>query len=246
LFAVNEYGDGLAAVYDRIYPPAPDADATAQFVHDEAPDGRVLELGIGNGRLALPMAKLGLQVHGVDASKEMLKLLAERDSEGRIEVTVGDFTKQLPDGPFDVGLIGLNTLFMVREPDQQIETLRLLASRLVPAGVAVVETYNPWYYHRLAEPRVDVHHLGPEELMIDTSYVDRVNQSVAIVHALISGGAPRKVVELSRYAWAPELDLMARLAGLRLRDRFAGWNREPVTPESMSYVSVYVVSDANG
>ncbi|GAA0921467.1 class I SAM-dependent methyltransferase [Virgisporangium aurantiacum] len=245
MFDVTAYGDGLASVYDTLYPTTPDADQAAQFVNDEAPRGRVVELGVGTGRLALPMVKLGLRVHGVDASQRMLDLLAERDREGLVEVTVGDFTRQLPAGPFDVGLVALNTLFMVPDRDRQIETLRLLRSRLVPSGSVVVETYNPWYYHRLTEPRVDVHHLAPDRLMIDTSYADRVTQTVVIVHAELDGGTPRKVVELSRYAWPSELDLMARLAGLRLRDRFGGWNREPVTPETPRYVSVFEVADAD-
>jgi SAM-dependent methyltransferase len=239
---VSTYGDGLASVYDALYPSTPDAEQAAHFVHEIAPKGRVLELGVGTGRLAVPMADLGLQVHGVDASEQMLGRWATRDPQRRVKASVGDFTSTLPDGPFDAVLIGLNTLFMVPDRDRQIETLRLAGTRLGHAGVLVVETYNPWYYHRLSEPRVEVHQLGPDKLMVDQDFADRLGQSVVIVHSILDGGAPRKVVEFSRYAWPSEFDLMARLAGLRLRDRFAGWKREPVTAESLRYVSVFEVS----
>jgi 2-polyprenyl-3-methyl-5-hydroxy-6-metoxy-1,4-benzoquinol methylase len=246
MLAVNGYGDGLADVYDQLYPSTPDADHAARFVADQAPAGRVLELGVGTGRIALPLAELGLRVHGVDASEQMLKQLTERDPRGRVEVTLGDFTSALPEGQYDVVLIALNTLFMVPDRDRQIEVLRLMRSRLAPSGVAIVETYDPWYYHRQSavDPRVDVHQLGPDRLMLDQTHVSRLEQRVVIVHSLLAGGPPRKVVEVSRYAWPSELDLMGRLAGLRLRDRFGGWNREPVTEHSLRYVSVFEVADA--
>lgn len=244
MFEASAYGDHIAAIYDDVYPHTPDVDLAAEFISELAPQGTVLELGVGTGRLALPLADAGLRVHGVDASTGILEQLAKRDPDGRVTASVADFTKELPDGQFDVVLIGLNTLFMVPERDWQINALRLMRERLAPGAVAIVETYNPWYYHRLSEPRVEVHHLGEEELMVDTAYVNRAEQRVVIVHSRLAGGAPTKFVEVSRYAWASELELMAKVAGLRLRERHAGWDRSPVTDDSVRYISVFEADDA--
>ncbi|WP_432924908.1 class I SAM-dependent methyltransferase [Microbispora sp. CA-135349] len=243
MFDPSAYGDGLASVYDRLYPHTPEADKAAQFIAGHAPGGRLLELGVGTGRLALPLAGLGMRVHGVDASAQILDKLKERDPEGKITATLGDFTADLPEGPFDIALIGLNTLFMVPDREQQIETLRLMRSRLGEGGVAIVETYDPWYYHRLTDPRVDVHHIGEKEIMIDTSYVSRSTQTVYIVHTTVAGGTPEKLVEISRYAWPSELDLMARIAGLRLRARYSDWDGGPVREDALRHISVFEVDN---
>jgi SAM-dependent methyltransferase len=243
MYQPNTYGDGLASVYDQIYPHTSDVDSAVTFIQAAAPQGRVLELGVGTGRLAFPLADAGLTVHGVDASEGILAKLTERDAEGRIETSVCDFTEELPEGEFDVVLIGLNTLFMVPDRDKQIDALRLMRSRLGEKGIAIAETYDPWYYHRQTEARVDVHHIGPTEIMIDTSYVSRKDQQVIIVHTVLDGGAPRKVLEMSRYAWPSELELMARAAGLTVREQWGGWNREPVMPDSKRYVWVFEAAD---
>lgn len=244
MFAANIYGDTLADIYEEIYPPGPDGDQAAEFISKNAPKGSVLELGVGTGRLALPMARKGLSVHGVDASSRMLEKLKENDTEKNVRVTEGDFSEELPNGLFDVSLIGLNTLFMVPDPEKQIDTLRLMRSRTKADGIVVVETYDPRIYHGRTEPKVDAHHLANGQISIHTTYVNSLEQTIVVAQTFIGEGTLNRLVEISRYAWLPELDLMARVSGLRLRSRFSSWNEEPVTDASRRYISVYEVSTA--
>ncbi|CAL9505369.1 Cypemycin N-terminal methyltransferase [Nocardiopsis dassonvillei] len=239
----NTYGDSLAGVYDMIYPASPLADQAAEFIAGLAPGGSVLELGVGTGRVALPMAARGLKVTGIDASEEMLRKLRENDPEGRITAVVGDFSEELPEGSFDVTVNPLNTLCMISDAEKQLDTLRLMRSRTADDGVVVLETYNPLVYHGLDEgTKTEAQHLQDGQVGLYTTYVDRMAQLAVIVRTFVGGEESSRLVELSRYVWPSELDLMARLAGLRLRERYAGWGREPLTHHSQSFVSVYEVN----
>lgn len=246
LYNVSSYGDTLAEVYDELYPGSPDADQTAEFISELAPKGKVLELGVGTGRLALRMAAKGLQVHGVDASPKILQKLRDQDPENNVRLTEADFSEELPAGDFDVALIALNTLFMLPDPEKQIDTLKLMKSRVAPGGTVVVETYNPLTYHSLKGPEVNAHHLEDGVVCLSTAYPHPGAQTVVIVQSLLGMEENKRLVEISRYAWPSELDLMARLAGLRIKARYSSWSGETATHESSRYVSVYeVASDDN-
>ncbi len=140
----RSYGDGFADVYDDWYADVTDVDATVgRMLALAGPDGRVLELGVGTGRLALPMAAAGLQVVGVDTSAAMLERLAERDPAGLIDVVCGDMVDDLPDGPFDAALVAYNTIFNLLDEQRQLACFAAVAERLAPGGSFVVEAFVP-------------------------------------------------------------------------------------------------------
>lgn len=234
------YGEAMVGVYDQIFPQTPDAEATAELVASlTGGSGSVLEMAVGTGRLALPIARRGLEVVGVDASPRMLEELARKDPEGLVTPVRGDFLDTDLGRTFDLSLLALNTLFILPDQDEQIRVLANLRRHTRADGHVVIEAYDPLQYHGLTEPKVVTYQLGPAGLMIDTVMADPVHQTVLIVHAILEDGAMRKTVEVSRYAWPSELDLMARLAGLRLVARYGDWSAAPFTASSGRHVSVY-------
>jgi SAM-dependent methyltransferase len=241
----SAYGESLADVYDSLYPAAgPAIDSMVGFLQELRPaPASLLELGVGTGRLAIPLARNGYRVHGVDASPAMLAKLHENDSTGRVTTAVGDFSALVVEERYDLVLTALNTFFMLPTQEQQISCLRGIHDALADDGVAVFETYNPQVYHRLTEATTRVGHLAPDALLLDTIQVNQSLQSVLVVHTIMSAGGLRKVPEVSRYAWPAEFDVMARLAGLRVTDRWADWDRSPVTGRSEKHV--YVVERQN-
>lgn len=233
------YGDSLAGIYDLLYPPSPEVAQVADFVHSLRPaPATLLELGVGTGRLAVPLAERGFRVHGVDSSPRMLRKLAENDTTGTITSSVGDFAASTTGRRFDVVLLALNTLFMLPGQEEQIAALRNIREQLADDGVAVLEMYEPMVFHGLDEPTVRVHHLAADSLVIDTVQVSRSRQTALVVHTVLGPGTVRKVPEVSRYAWPSEFALMARLAGLRVTDRFSDWQRTPVSEDAQRYICV--------
>lgn len=238
--AASAYGDTMVDIYPYLFPDTDDAQQTADFITSLPMDVRsVLEMAVGTGRLALPIASRGVEVCGVDASPRMLDGLRRRDPTDSVERVLGDFRDIDLGRTFDVALLGLNTLFMLPAQDDQIQSLATLRKHVVDTGVVIIEAYNPLQYHRLTEPKVVTHQIGAEGLLLDTIYPHPASQTILIVHAILSSDGIRKTIETSRYAWPSELDLMARLAGLELVDRFADWQRTPFDSESDRHVSVY-------
>ncbi|ACZ23205.1 methyltransferase family protein [Sanguibacter keddieii DSM 10542] len=234
------YGESMADVYDHIFPQSPDAEATAEFVVKLLKGtGSVLEMAVGTGRLALPMARRGLEVVGVDASPRMLEGLAEKDPDGLVTPVLGDFVDTDLGRTFDVSMLALNTLFILPDREDQIRTLANLRKHTADDGRVIIEAYDPIQYHALTEPKVVTYQLGPTGLMIDTVMAYPENQTVVIVHAILEDGGMRKTVEVSRYAWPSEIDLMARLAGLRLVARCGDWTGAPFSATSGRHISIY-------
>lgn len=238
------YGDAFADVYDEWYHDVSDVDATVRLVAaaaERAGSTDVLELGVGTGRLALPLAATGLRVVGVDSSKAMTDRLAERDPHGTagVGVVVGDMVDDLPSGPFGVVLIAYNTIFNLESATRQQRLFDEVATRLVDGGSFVVEAFVP------EEP--PQHGSGVE---VRSMAVDRVVLS-AIVHHPDSQRAEGQFIELTehggvrlrpwsiRYAPPPELDAMAAKAGLVLRDRWLDASLAPYDDDSDRHVSVY-------
>lgn len=236
----STYGESMVGVYDHIFPQSPDAEATAEFVSSlVGGEGSVLEMAVGTGRLALPIARRGLEVVGVDASPSMLEALGEKDPDGLVTPVCGSFVDTDLGRTFDVTLLALNTLFILPDRDEQIRVLENMRKHTAPDGRVVIEAYDPLQFHSLTEPKVTTYQLGPTGLMIDTIMAYPESQTVLIVHAILEDGAMRKTVEVSRYAWPSELDLMARLAGLRLVARCGDWTGAPFTATSGRHISVY-------
>ncbi|MFC9219974.1 class I SAM-dependent methyltransferase [Streptomyces hygroscopicus] len=242
--------NALADVYDLMYPAAsPDIADAVDFIAKITPEpGRVLELGVGNGRIAIPLAERGLTVHGIDGSEQMLAKLADRDPEGKVRATAGDFTATTTGEVYDTVFIALNTFFAPTSADQQVECMRRMAEQLAEGGRVVIEAFDPLPFHQQEGEKTSTRYLSPQSVMIDSTHVMRDRQLILVIHTTVDGSVPQPTQELIRYAWPSEIDLMARLAGLRLVDRFGGWNDEPYGPHSPRHVSVYeaVRSGENG
>ncbi|HEX8771396.1 MAG TPA: class I SAM-dependent methyltransferase [Acidimicrobiales bacterium] len=243
-----DYDAERAAIYDAIHTTrfeeaATEADRLAELhaavVERDGRDGRILELGIGTGRVALPLAERGLEVQGVDSSPDMVAALRAKPSGETIVVHHGDFADvgSLVDGEFAVVYIVFNTLFELMSQDDQIRCVDGASEHLSANGVLVIEALAP-EATRL-EQDTSVVSLDESSVVLRASVHDPVTQQVStqIVDIRSEGVTMRHWA--IRYATVPEIDLMARLAGLRLAERWGGWDREPFTAASARHVSVY-------
>ncbi|MGC9495120.1 class I SAM-dependent methyltransferase [Streptomyces sp. WG7] len=242
----NAYDDLLADIYDQMYPDALSGTAeTVEFVSTLCPPGgSVLELGVGNGRLAVPLAGRGVDVYGIDSSARMLADLAVRDSASAVKAIEGDFLTATTGRRHDVVLMALNTFFSLPEQDKQIDCLRAMREHLAPGGRVVLEAFEPTPYHRQEGEKTTTRFLGPGTVMLESSHVVQSQQLIVLIFALLADGPTRTAHTALRYAWPAEIDAMARCAGLRLVERYAGWSKEPYGPGSQRHVSVYEAADA--
>ncbi len=235
----STYGDRAASVYDRLYGDVLDTDAAVDALYRLAAGGRVLELGIGTGRLALPLAQMGVEVHGIDSSDAMVERLRAKDGGAEIPVTMGDFRDVPVDDTFSLVFVAFNTFFGLTSQDEQIACMRNVVERLEPDGVFVIEAFVPDPARfdrgqRLAALKVDTN-----EVQLEASRHDPVAQTVHSQQIIVTEGSTSMVPVVIRYAWPSELDAMALVAGLMLRERWGGWRGEAFTSASTGHVSVY-------
>jgi SAM-dependent methyltransferase len=232
------FGEETAATYDDL--PAGDTDAAVAFLAQLAGDGPVLELAIGTGRVALPLAARGLRVDGVDISPPMVAKLRAKPGGSEVAVTIGDFADVPVEDTYQLVYVVFNTLFNLGSQDDQVRCFENVASHLSDDGSFVIEAMHPSFLHRLRDDQhVDAESIQADEVRLDVLRHDPVAQRIDENHVVLSRQGVRLFPVTQRYAWPSELDLMARIAGLRLRERWAGWNREPFTPTSRTLVSVY-------
>jgi SAM-dependent methyltransferase len=232
------FGPDVAARYDDHL--RGDEAAAAAFLSALAGGQRALELAIGTGRIALPLAARGVPVHGVDLSPPMVARLRRKPGGDRLPVTIGDFADVPVPGRFRLVYVVYNTLFNLLTQDEQVRCFENVAAHLTDDGAFVVEAFVPAYLHRLRDDQyVDAEAVGVDQVRLDVARHDPVTQRLHENHVTLTAGGIRLNPIVTRYAWPSELDLMARIAGLRLRDRWAGWEREPFTAASRAHVSVY-------
>ena len=241
-YEASTYGDRIAEIYDRLPNVPGNADAAAAFLAALAGRGPVLELGIGTGRIAVPLAARGLEVHGIDASAAMVARLRAKPGGERIPVAIGDFAEVAIDGRYSLIFTVFNTFFALLTQDAQTRCFARVAQRLTGDGAFVIEAFVPDLSRFDRGQRVSVTDVGPDGLHLEASVVDPVGQRVRTQHVLVSREGTRLYPIQLRYAWPSELDLMARLAGLGLRERWGGWERQPFTASSPNHVSVYSAS----
>ena len=237
-YDISTYGDRIADVYDEWHAELDPTEAVA-LLAELAGGGPVLELAIGTGRVALPLAEQGLEVHGIDASEAMVAKLREKPGGDRIPVTMGDFADVAVEGCYPLIFVAFNTFFALLTQDDQVRCFENVAAHLTEDGAFVMEAFVPDVTRFDRGQRVSVFNIEVDSVRIDVDRHDVVAQTIEAQHVIVSGSGIRFQPVHLRYAWPAELDLMARLAGLRLRSRWAGWKREQFTAESTRHVSVY-------
>jgi SAM-dependent methyltransferase len=236
----NYFDERVAATYDEDSADMFDAtvlDPTVDFLADLAAGGSALELGIGTGRVAIPLSLRGVRVHGVELSRDMVAKLRAKPDTARIAVTVGDFATTTVDETFDVAYLVYNTIMNLTTQDEQVECFRTVAAHLRPGGCFVIEVGVPSLQRlppgEVFQPfTVTPTHLGFDEY-------DVASQGLISHHYFIGDGRVDTFSAPFRYVWPAELDLMARIAGMRLRERWSDWTRAPFTSESTAHVSVW-------
>jgi SAM-dependent methyltransferase len=238
-YNVTTYGERIAEVYDQ-WPGLPqNTDAAVDCLARLAGRGPILELGIGTGRIALPLTQRGLSVHGVDASPAMVAQLRAKPGGEHIPVTIGNFADMAVEGQFTLIFVVFNTFFGLLSQEDQVRCFLGVAQHLTDDGVFVLEAFVPDLARFDRGQRVDARTVETDRIQLDVSVHDPVQQHVVSQHVVVSEQGVRLFPVQLRYAWPSELDLMARLAGLQLRHRWAGWTQEPFTATSGSHVSVY-------
>jgi SAM-dependent methyltransferase len=235
------FDERVAAVYDDLvadmFEPAvvePAVDLLAEL----AGAGSALEFGIGTGRIALPLAERGVPVRGIDASEAMVSRLRGKPGGDAIDVTIGDFATTRVDGQFSLAYLVFNTIFNLVTQDEQVSCFENAARHLESGGAFVIENGVPELQRLPVGQNINVIGVDAREMSFDV--YDVVTQGLTSHHFVISDERINSFPFEGRYVWPSELDLMARLAGMSLRDRWAGWKREPFTSVSSSHVSVYV------
>ena len=238
-YDARTYGDRIAEAYDRLYAERDDSEPAAALLSELAGRGRALELGVGTGRIALPLSARGVEVHGIDASEAMLRKLREKPGGDAIRVTLDDFADFRLDARFDLIYVVFNTLFALADQEAQIRCFQRVAEHLEPGGAFLVEAFVPDPTRFVRGQHVGLTAMDADAVALDLSLHDAAKQTVSSQHLLVGESGTRLYPVFLRYAWPSELDLMGRLAGLRLRDRWSGWDGAPFTSESGSHVSVY-------
>ena len=208
-------------------------DPIVDFLADLARGGPALEFAVGTGRVALPLSERRIAVQGIELSPHMVEQLLAKPGAEKVPVTVGDMTSTRVPGAFRLVYLVANTIMNVTTQDEQIAVFANAAAHLEPGGCFVVEVGVP---RPGKEPSVFA--LEPDHVGVDT-YDDLVGQILSSHHWIEEAGHMVRHSAPYRYVWPSELDLMARIAGLRLQDRWAGWDRAPFTSESTSQVAVY-------
>ncbi|SBT95650.1 Methyltransferase domain-containing protein [Streptomyces sp. DI166] len=234
------FGEKIAAGYDdgaaELFRPEA-VDPVVDLLADLAGDGAALELGIGTGRIALPLAARGIPVHGIDMSRAMVARLRAKPGGDAIGVTVGDFATTRVEGRFTVAYLVFNTINNLTTQDAQVDCFRNAAGHLAPGGRFVVEVGVP-ELRRLPPGQSAVpFRITPTQWAFDT--YDPATQAMSSHYVTVVDGRAEHTSIPFRYVWPAELDLMARIAGLRLRDRWEDWHRAPFTGESTKHVSVW-------
>ena len=234
------FGESIAATYDESVPHLFDpavVDPAVDFLVELARDGRALELGIGTGRIALPLAERGVPVHGIELSKAMAARLHAKPGSEHIGVTIGDFATTTVDGAFSVAYLVRNTIMNLITQPAQVACFRNVAAHLEPGGCFVIEVLVPGLQRLPPGQTIQDFHLSETKWGLDE--YDVATQGLISHHfTFLAERITRRSVPF-RYAWPAELDLMAQLAGMSLRERWSGWKREPFTSDSREHVSVW-------
>ncbi len=233
----DTYGEHISAVYDDWYDEYDDA--TLSTLRELAQGGRALELGIGTGRLALPLQQSGIKVEGIDSSQAMVDRLRRKPGGDKIPVVMGDFADIAVEGRFDLIYVLVNTFYGLLTQEEQLRCFRNVAQHLNAQGSFVIEAFVPDLSRFTRRQSVTVTDMSEDEVQLDVSRHNPVSQQITAQHIVLTEqGICLYPVKL-RYAWPTELDLMARLAGLTLKHRWGDWRKGAFSADSTMHISVY-------
>jgi len=237
---IDHFDTPVAECYDadeaEMFDPAV-VDPAVSFLAELADRGDALELGIGTGRIALPLRQRGVRVHGIDLSVAMVEQLRAKPGTDGIEVAIGDFATTKLERKFRLAYLVFNTIMNLTTQDEQVACFANVAEHLEPGGCFVVEVSVPGL--RRLPPGDTVRPFAVTPTYLGFDEIDVASQALVSHHYVVEDGRLRATSMPFRYVWPSELDLMARLAGMTLRERWAGWKREPFTSDSTSHVSVW-------
>lgn len=243
----NFFDEPVAQRYDasaaEMFDPAV-VDPTVNFLAALAGDGDALELGIGTGRIALPLAARGVEVHGIDLSQEAVAMLRGKPGGDALPVTIGDFATTRVGGRFTLAYLVFNTIMNLTTQAEQVACFRTVAEQLEPGGCFVIEVMIPELRRLPLGETIKPFYFSQARWGLDE--YDVANQGLISHHVTFVDGKIDYSSGAFRYVWPSELDLMGELAGMRLRERWDGWRREPFTSESRQHVSVWEKPTANG
>jgi SAM-dependent methyltransferase len=235
----SSYGDGFADVYDEWYHGITDVAATTDVLAGLADGGRVLELGVGTGRLAIPLAATGLEVHGLDSSAAMIDRLHANDPEGSVHGVLGDMVDDQPPGPFTLVFVAYNTFFNLLTRERQQACCAAVADRLADGGTFVIEAFVPDVTHEPSSG-ITVRSVAVDRVVLSVSTADAAEQRAEgqFIDITEAGGVRLRPWSI-RWATPEQLDEMAARAGLTLIERWEAFDRAPFGSDSERHVSVF-------
>jgi SAM-dependent methyltransferase len=242
-YTAETYGERWADIYDDWTAGLGlliDGETIASRLADMAGEGPALELAIGTGRVALPLTEMGVEVHGVDISESMVARLRAKPGGADLPVTMGDFADVPVEGRFPLIYLVFNTIFALLTQEDQVRCFANVARHLNDDGVFVIEAFLPDLTRFNQGQRFETLEVGVDSAVLLASRHDPGTQTIRVLQMRIEEGKPIATYPVHlRYCFPSELDLMARLGGMRLRDRWGGWDREPYTGLNARHVSVY-------
>jgi predicted TPR repeat methyltransferase len=237
-YGVTTFGERNADTYDS-GPERADTPHTVDRLVELADRGPALELAIGTGRVGLKLAQRGVRVDGIEASQAMVDKLRAKPGGDQLEVRIGNYADVDADGRYRLIFVVYNTLSNLQTQDEQVRCFANVAAHLEDGAVFVVEAGVPDLDELRARQYVHAEYVELDEVGFDVARIDPISQRVDENHVELGPNGIRNYPVVTRYTWPSEMDLMARLAGLRLRERWGGWLREPFTAASTSQISIY-------
>jgi SAM-dependent methyltransferase len=236
-YSEETYGERIAGVYDQWYSKFdPSAILTlAELAHG----GVALELGIGTGRIAIPLLNTGLLVHGIDASESMVARLHAKPGGEKIPVKMGNFAEVSVAGQYSLIYVVFNTFFSLLTQDEQVHCFQNVAKHLASDGVFVIEAFVPDLKRFIGGQEIRLTRIEVNEVQIDVSQIEPDTQVITSQHIVLSEQGTHFYPIKVRYVWPVEMDLMAQLSQLRLKERWSDWDKTLFTAESGKHISVY-------
>jgi len=233
----DTYGERIAVVYDNWYDEYDGATLTT--LSEIAQAGRVLELGIGTGRIALPLQQSGLRIEGIDSSRAMVDRLHSKPGGKEIPVVMGNFADVAVDGQYSLIYVLVNTFYALLTQEEQVRCFRNVAQHLSSEGSFAIEAFVPDLTRFSGHQSVRIGSLSENEVHLDISQHDPANQQITAQQIVLTEKGVRLYPVKLRYAWPTELDLMARFAGLQLMNRWGDWRKGAFSADSTTHISVY-------